>query len=699
MQAPLFDRSRSVAVRCFGMSNQAKSPQSDPGLRHQIDDLATQLILGGQDRDALGALGAALLTIEQGAQKAGYHEAARVAAAVAKQVRIEPDATSCERLLREGLAQLQHTIEAEERTLGSPAETAQPSASTANPLAGDPELLSDFVLESREHLASIERQLLVLEQDPANQEAIHSAFRDFHSIKGLAGFLDLTAIREVAHEVETALDLARNGNLEITPDVIDIILESSDYLRESVRQVEESLGSGAPAEESDYSGLLSRIRGLSGDSASQAPKSELSPAADAVPPARDVGAAPGPANAPSQKSTGSVRQGASQEGLKVRVDASKLDYLMDMVGEMVIAQSLVRHHPLMATLKDTELSGGLSQLTRISGEVQRTTMALRMVPVGQVFQRTARVVRDLARKAGRLVEFETAGEDTELDKTIAEELADPLMHMVRNSIDHGIEGPEERQAAGKPTAGRLRLAAYHQAGLIVVEVADDGRGLSREKILRRAVQRGLVDPSAVLSDLEVYNLIFEPGFSTAEEVTDVSGRGVGMDVVRKHVQKLRGRVEIASKPGQGTTFFIRLPLTLAIIDGLVVGVGVHRYIVPLFAVREMFRPTAETISTVQGRNEMALVRGRLLPIVRLYRRFGVEPRCQDPCEALFIVVESDDLPFCMMVDEMIGKQEVVIKSLGTLFKDVAGIAGGAILGDGRIGLIVDVAGLYRQGAA
>jgi two-component system, chemotaxis family, sensor kinase CheA len=340
------------------------------------------------------------------------------------------------------------------------------------------------------------------------------------------------------------------------------------------------------------------------------------------------------------------------------------------------------------------LARNLSQLARVTGEVQRTAMAMRMIPIGQLFQRTARLVRDLSRKAGKKVELETRGDDTELDKSIAEELADPLLHMVRNAVDHGFETPAERQAAGKRDPARLLLAAYHQGGRIIIEVADDGRGLDRDKILRKARDRRLIDTEPH-TDTEVFNLIFEPGFSTAEQVTDVSGRGVGMDVVRKHVQKLRGRIEVTSQRGLGTTFLLKLPLTLAIIDGLIVGVGKYRYIVPIHTVRELFRPKPDDLSTVNGRGEMALVHDRLLPVVRLYQRFGIQPRFEDPCQAVMVVSENDGRWFCLMVDELVGKQEVVIKSLGEKLKNIQGVAGGTILGDGRVGLILDMNGIYK----
>jgi two-component system chemotaxis sensor kinase CheA len=301
----------------------------------------------------------------------------------------------------------------------------------------------------------------------------------------------------------------------------------------------------------------------------------------------------------------------------------------------------------------------------------------------------------LGRQFGKSVEMATEGDEIELDRTIVEELADPLMHMVRNALDHGVETPAERLRQGKREQARVTLKAQHRAGQVVVEVADDGRGLNRDKIAATAMERSLITSAEGMSDSEVYNLIFEPGFSTAAQVTNVSGRGVGMDVVRRHIEKLRGRIEIRSTPGAGTTFFLKLPLTLAIIDGLVVGVGADRYIVPMFAVREMFRPKPETLWTVEERGEMALVRGDLLPVQRLYRRFGVKPRSEDPLQSVLIVVEVEGQRFGLIVDDLIGKQEVVIKGLGELFKDVGGVSGGAILGDGRVGLILDMDRLYR----
>lgn len=558
------------------------------------------------------------------------------------------------------------------------------SAAAANPLAQDPELVQDFLVEAREHLAQIEARLLEIEQGVHTQETLHAAFRSFHTIKGLAGFLDYSVMQRVAHETETLLDLARNGQLVMRPAAVDVVLAAGDYLRSWLDAIE-AAAAGRPSQPPpEPDALIARVRaaaaGESGEEEAPAPASE--------------GARP---ETEAQPGTGRSRGGA--DAALVKVDTSKLEYLVDMVGELVIAQTMLRHNPEFAQVKSPKLQRDISHLTRVTSEVQKTAMAMRMVPVGQLFRRMTRLVRDLARKSGKQAELELQGEEVELDRTIVEELHDPLVHMLRNSMDHGLETPAEREAKGKPAAGRIRLAASHQAGMIVIEISDDGRGLNREKIFRKAVERGLISADAKLSDTEVFHLIFEPGFSTAEQVTDVSGRGVGMDVVRKHINTLRGRIEIVSSSGAGTTFLLKVPLTLAIIDGLIVSVGGERFIVPIFAVREMFKASPEQVFTVEGKGEMVMVRGRLLPLVRLAAKLGVAPRSEDPCEGLVIVGESGSRVFCLLVDGLAGKQEVVIKSLGPAFRDARGFAGGAILGDGRVGLILDLAAIAGEAGA
>src|SRR3984957_16817061 len=507
------------------------------------------------------------------------------------------------------------------------------AGTSANPLASDPELIGDFIMESREHLTAIELQLLTLDQEPANAEAIHAIFRGFHTIKGMAGFLDLHAVRDLAHEVETVLDLARNGKLSITSTIIDRILEGKDYLNVWMTELEAMLRTGQTPASPEAGELLDALRGLvMGTPLTRAVAAEAP--AGATPGLAELArelAAPVPEQPPELAGAESAEAAKPAEARptgarSIKVETAKLDYLVDMVGEMVISQSLVSHDPDLSSGLKPRLARNLSQLARITDDIQRTAMSMRMIPVRQLFQKTSRLVRDLSHKAGKQVELELCGEETELDRNIVEELADPLMPMVRNSVDHGIETPADRIAAGKPAQAHVTLKAGHQAGHIVIQISDDGRGLQREKILRKAREKNLIEAGADLTESETFALIFHPGFSTADKITDVSGRGVGMDVVRKQVQKLRGRIDVISKPGEGTTFLLKLPLTLAIIDGLVVGGGDQRYIVPVFAVREILQPAEQAISTIHGRQEMALVRGTLLPVIRLHQRFDVEPR-------------------------------------------------------------------------
>ena len=380
----------------------------------------------------------------------------------------------------------------------------------------------------------------------------------------------------------------------------------------------------------------------------------------------------------------------------MRVDTVKLDSLIDLVGELVIAQSMVVQNSAVNALADSQLSRTLGQLRGITSDLQRTAMSLRMVPIRGTFQKMSRLVRDLAIQQDKDIRLVLNGEDTELDRTLVEELNDPLIHMIRNSADHGIESAAARTAAGKPAHGTITLRAFHQGGFIVIEIADDGRGLAPERIRAKAIERGLIRSEDTLDEESIFELIFAPGFSTAEQITDLSGRGVGMDVVRRNIEKMRGKIEIHSEVGRGTTFRISMPLTLAIIEGLLVGVGEQRYIVPTLAVRESFRPLPGMVSTVQGRGEVVSVRGRLTPMLRLGAHLHTEARAQDPTQGIVVVVESGQDCRCLFVDELIGKQEVVIKSLGDMFRGQSEFAGAAILGDGRVGLILDVNSLVKM---
>ena len=373
----------------------------------------------------------------------------------------------------------------------------------------------------------------------------------------------------------------------------------------------------------------------------------------------------------------------------VRVNTEKLDSLMDVVGELVIVQSQLLESSRQVTGESSALQRNVAQLSRITKELQSTAMSLRMIPIKPTFQKMERLARDLARDFGKKVLFATSGEDTELDRTVVEEIADPLVHMVRNALDHGLESPSVRAAAGKAETGSLHLRAYHQGSNIVIELTDDGRGIDPDKILRKAREKGIVSATAQLTRDEIMALIFAPGFSTAEKVTAVSGRGVGMDVVKRNIEKLRGKIEIASEVGKGSTFKIKLPLTMAIIDGLVVRVGEDRFILPSTSVQMALRPAREAISTVHGRGEVLDLRGRFVPIHRLHRRFGIPAQATNPWDGIVVIVEHSGRASALLVDEMVSKQEVVIKSLGAFMQNLPGVSGGAILGDGNIALILD----------
>lgn len=553
---------------------------------------------------------------------------------------------------------------------------------TTNELAEDPELVQEFLTESREHLASVESGLLTLEKEPNDAETLNAVFRSFHTIKGLAAFLGASAIQELAHETESALDQVRSGNLLLSPKVIDLILLSADQLTKFLDLASACRMNEIPrCNQSLLESLAALARGEQ-----LADRNDL----QRVNPAETIPTASGGS---LSKLPGASAPNAAESNM-VRVDASKLEYLIDMVGELVIAESVVRHDPNIAQSKDPLLSRNLTQLARVVAEVQKTSMSMRMVTVGTLFRKMSRLIRDLSRKSGKLVELTTIGDDVELDRGIVDDLADPMVHMIRNAMDHGLETPKERRAAGKTETGTVRLKALHDAGDIVIELSDDGRGLDLKKILAKAKKAGLVAERDRLDEDAIFKLIFEPGFSTAEKVTDLSGRGVGLDVVKKQVQKLRGRIAIRSRPGQGCAFVLRLPLTLAIIDGLVVGVGAQRYILPMFAIREMFSPGPDTLVMLENRAEAALFRDKLLPVIRLSRL--LERQSEDRPGGVLIVVEGREQLLCIAVDQLIGKQEVVIKSLGKTYRDVPAISGGSILGDGRVGLIIDVNSLRYQ---
>ena len=400
-----------------------------------------------------------------------------------------------------------------------------------------------------------------------------------------------------------------------------------------------------------------------------------------------------PANAADSAS--SAPKGGVDAG-SIRVATNKLDRLINLVGELVITQSMLSRLADSTTTADlVKLRDGLAQLTRNTRELQESVMQIRMLPISFAFNRFGRLVHDLSRKLGKKVELKLTGENTELDKTVLEKISDPLVHLVRNALDHGLENPQTRLEAGKSETGTIELAAFHEGGSIIIEVKDDGAGLNKARILARARERGLVSPEQELSDDEIHNLIFAAGFSTAEVISDVSGRGVGMDVVRRNIHDLGGNVQIRSVEGRGSTIRIRLPLTLAILDGQLVRVGAESYVISLVAIVETVQASRDRLSVIPGGTELFRLRDEFIPVVRLCDLFGVEPDNRSIEKGLLVVVESEGKRYGLQVDELLVQQQVVIKSLEANFHPVAGVAGATILGDGAVALIIDVPGLVQ----
>jgi two-component system chemotaxis sensor kinase CheA len=373
--------------------------------------------------------------------------------------------------------------------------------------------------------------------------------------------------------------------------------------------------------------------------------------------------------------------------------------LVDMIGELVIAQSMVAQDGSHARDRNTPLGRKIDHAGKIVRELQDLSISLRMVPLKPVFQKMQRVARDAAQKRSRQVELIMEGADTEVDRNMVDVLSDPLVHMIRNAVDHGIESAQERAAAGKPAQASVWLRAYHAGGDVVVEIQDDGRGIDTQRVREKAVARGLIDADRFCTEGELMQLLFAPGFSTAEEVTDLSGRGVGLDVVRRNIESMRGSITIDSRAGQGTRFVIRMPLTLAMTDGMLIRIGSERFILPTASIDLSFRPERAALSTVTGRGEMVLLRDEVIPIIRLHALLGVADAERDPCASILVVVSAAGRRHALLVDELLGQQLVIAKPLGDGLARVSGISGGAILGDGRVGLIIDVAGVLASAGA
>ncbi len=598
-----------------------------------------------------------------------------------------------------------------------------------------PEMHAKYMEEAEELLDSSEQDLLSALNGNADDVDLAEALRCLHSFKGNSGFMGYTHLEKLTHKTESTLEKVVEGEIEADEKALTIFLAVVDALRKAVGE----LGDDGECDAAPLEVLQGQLDAfLQGESAapnptppapSQAPKKagfiplagmkkpEPAPPVAAVPEVaaelktEPVAAVPKPAPAaPAARpaaataAKGSGTKAAPAPATKkasgsIRVDISKLDSLMNLVGELVIAEAMVTRNPDLIGHEFENLEKASHHLRRITSDLQDVAMSVRMVPLSGTFKKMVRLVHDTGIKAGKKVNLELKGEDTEVDKTVIEMISDPLVHIVRNAIDHGLENPEERAETDKKESGTVTIEARHESGEVWITVSDDGKGMKREVILNKAIEKGLVDgDGSDLRDEDVFKMVFEPGFSTAAAVTEISGRGVGMDVVKKNIEKINGKVDIKSTMGKGSQFKMRIPLTMAIIEGMLVRVGKSTYNIPLLSIREAFRPTSAQVTTTPDGVEVVKLRDDMIPVVRMHNMYGIEPSFDQLDEGILVVVENDGFSAALFVDEILGQQQTVVKGLSDYVGSPHGVSGCTILGDGRISLILDVATILANTA-
>ena len=626
----------------------------------------------------------------------------------------------------------------------------------------DLELVQDFLVEAFEMIEQLDQNLVELESRPRDLDLLNAIFRVAHTVKGSSSFLNFDKLTHLTHHMEDVLNKARREELIITPEIMDVVLESIDMMKallmtirdqgtdahspldidavvarldavsngeeipstHSGQAVEDVVSASVESTEDDldYSSMtpeeieaeIERLLNVrqeedkarretkkEGDKEAPAPVAQAPKAVTPPPPPPAPVAPKAPAKAPAAeapKGEAPASSGGAEQ--TIRVDVSRLDHLMNLIGELVLGKNR-----LMKIYGDVEeryegekflyeLNQVVSAISMVTTDLQTAVMKTRMLPIGKVFSKFPRMIRDLSRDLNKNINLVLSGEETELDKSIVEEIGDPLVHIIRNSADHGVERPEVRAAAGKPEMGTVELKAYNEGNSIIIEIADDGNGMDPEVLKAKAVEKGVITEKEAdaMSDKEAYGLIFKPGFSTAAAVTNVSGRGVGMDVVKTNIDKLGGNVDIDSVKGQGTTIKLKIPLTLAIIQALIVGIQEEFYAIPLASVLEAVRISRDEIYTVEGKSVLRL-RNEVLSLVRLSEVFGVESVLENGDFLYVIVLSVSNMKIGVIVDTLIGQEEIVIKSLGNYLKGIEGIAGATIRGDGRVTLIVDVSAI------
>jgi len=616
------------------------------------------------------------------------------------------------------------------------------------------EILNDFLTESNEMLEVLDQRFVTLESDPTNTDLLNEIFRAMHSMKGSAGFLGFNHLVDVAHRGENILNKLRQAEMAVSPAIISVILETIDVIKAIMADIRES-GTDNHVATAAIASKLDDILNGTAQSAPQAPAHvEPTPAApkvEASTPAQEAPAAPAPTlgeilvndglaskeqvfdalttqqHQPDPKTPlGEILLQAKaiteraldqalhkqekqpkpvEEDATIRVETKRLDSVMNLVGELVLGRNrLIKIGTQLEQQHESDpqvrvLSETLAQLNLVTTDLQLAVMKTRMLPIKKVFAKLPRMVRDLSQKLNKQVHLEMRGEETELDKSVADEIGDPLVHLVRNAIDHGIETPAERQAKGKAGEGHLTIAASQEGNSIVIRINDDGRGIQVEKVKEKALAKGLISEAelSTMEHREILNLIFLPGFSTAEKVTDVSGRGVGMDVVRTNIRKINGSVDLESEPGKGSQIIIKLPLTIAIIQALMVEVERSIFAIPLSTVIEAVRISRSEIKTINGR-EVLHLRDRVLPLIRLAQEFDI-PTDADRERFYVVVAALGDRRIGVVVDELRSQEEVVIKSIWDYLETVKGVSGATITGEGKVVLILDTSELVQNAQA
>lgn len=579
-----------------------------------------------------------------------------------------------------------------------------------------PEMVERFYLEADELLQNVEQGLLHWLEAPNDDETIRALFRDIHSLKGNSGFFGYADLETLSHRMETVLDMAKEGRALTTDNPAEVLLTMVDALKDGVAGISRGANGRIDGVEQHIATLDALISPRLGEIlvkkgliepetvaaallAQERPLGQILVEMGKINPEEVKQAIaeqqrPEPQEARAGNGKGKAAPVVRQD---IRVDLEKLDQLIDLIGEMVIAENMLLNNPDLQGLELENFHKSGQQMNKIVRELQEMAMIIRMIPISGLFRRMIRLVHDLANKSGKKIELKLLGEETEVDKTVIETITDPLVHLLRNSMDHGLETPDERRAAGKSEKGTVELSARHEEGEVWITIEDNGRGLNREKILAKAREKGMIQgDGSELSDKVIYNLIFQPGFSTADQITDISGRGVGMDVVKQNLEKIKGTIDVLSRPGQGTRITLRIPLTLGIIDGMLIRSGSAKCIVPLLAVREIFSPEARLITITPEGGEIVRVRESFFPILRLHKIIKNEPDSTRLEDGILIVLEHQDKCICLFADEILGQQQTVIKGLPSYLGQVRAASGCTILGDGKVCIILDVGNLVAM---